>query len=275
VQSWDEVRHWRREQRASLNARREVIAKEERRRLQPLIPNLVKQHFPELASALVRFYWPFRGEIGPHPLVRRLVERGARAALRSWSRRGSRSSSGLGGRVTAGTRRLEHPDPGRAARCATDGAARTVGRLRPARLPAQLRRRLLRPHSGSDGPEAAHLGVGYELGRLDIVLPRPHDIPMNAVVTEAGLVKSPPWRAGTTRDSGASRASPLAWDEDPTGTGAYASPPCFMHELDPAYLGLQRNPDPSPADSMAGRKAVRRGGVDAPDAMMPRAARRK
>ena len=28
-------------------------------------------------------------------------------------------------------------------------------------------------------------------------------------------------------------------DEDPNSRATYASPPCFMHELDPSYLGLQ------------------------------------
>ena len=81
MQGWDEIRRWRREQRASLIARRQAIPQAERRRLQPLILDLVERHFPELANALLGFYWPFRGEIGPHPLVRRLIERGARAAL--------------------------------------------------------------------------------------------------------------------------------------------------------------------------------------------------
>lgn len=30
-------------------------------------------------------------------------------------------------------------------------------------------------------------------------------------------------------------------DEEETG-GTFASPPCFMHELDPAYLGLPARP---------------------------------
>lgn len=32
-------------------------------------------------------------------------------------------------------------------------------------------------------------------------------------------------------------------EEPDEGEGAYASPPCFMHELDPAYLGLPPRPD--------------------------------
>ena len=38
-------------------------------------------------------------------------------------------------------------------------------------------------------------------------------------------------------------------DEDPNSRATYASPPCFMHELDPSYLGLQptRGADPGRA----------------------------
>ena len=31
--------------------------------------------------------------------------------------------------------------------------------------------------------------------------------------------------------------------DDDSGQGGYASPPCFLHELDPAYLGLAPEPD--------------------------------
>ena len=37
-----------------------------------------------------------------------------------------------------------------------------------------------------------------------------------------------------------------AWDEDPNSSGLYASPPCFMHELDSGYLGLQPSYSTSP-----------------------------
>jgi hypothetical protein len=59
---------------------------------------------------------------------------------------------------------------------------------------------------------------------------------IGAVVTGARLVKSPPSRPGMTRGSGASRASPLAWDEDRNGPGGYALPPCFLQQFDhPAH----------------------------------------
>ena len=60
MHGWDEIRRWRNEQREDLNARRLAIPQAERRRLQPLILDLVERQFPEL----VGFYWPFRGEVG-------------------------------------------------------------------------------------------------------------------------------------------------------------------------------------------------------------------
>jgi hypothetical protein len=40
----------------------------------------------------------------------------------------------------------------------------------------------------------------------------------------------------------------LPLDEDPNSRATYASPPCFMHELDPAYLGLAPDRELRPAD---------------------------
>jgi len=65
--------------------------------------------------------------------------------------------------------------------------------------------------------------VGLEIGRLDTIRPQPHDIPLDAIVTEAGSWRIP-------------RATSLAEireDEEKS----YASPPCYLREVDPAYLG--------------------------------------
>jgi 5-formyltetrahydrofolate cyclo-ligase len=36
-------------------------------------------------------------------------------------------------------------------------------------------------------PRPLTIGVGYELGRLPTIYPQPHDIPMDAIVTDAGF----------------------------------------------------------------------------------------
>ncbi len=45
---------------------------------------------------------------------------------------------------------------------------------------------------------------------------------------------------------------------------SFASPPCFMHELDPAYMGLAESGDPQQrADVMRWRKAERQRLIEA------------
>jgi 5-formyltetrahydrofolate cyclo-ligase len=199
VQSWDEIRRWRKERRASLIARRQAIAQDERRRLQPLILDLVAQHFPELASSLVGFYWPIRGEIGLHGLIRRLLEQGARAALpvvvekgqplefRAWQP-GDRLERGVWNIPVPATREVVHPSAllvplvGFDEQCCRLGYGggyydRTLGALRPKPLA---------------------IGIGYELGRLATIHPRWHDIPMDAIVTEAGVAMAAGRRPGAT-----------------------------------------------------------------------------
>lgn len=65
-----------------------------------------------------------------------------------------------------------------------------------------------------------------------------------------------------TVDEGQNRRAGDAFasvDEDPNSRAAYASPPCFMHELDPSYLGLPPGGgDAEPADAREGASAKRR-----------------
>jgi 5-formyltetrahydrofolate cyclo-ligase len=232
MRSWDEIRRWRREQRANLIARRQAMPQKERRRLQPLILGLVEQLFPEPANALTGFYWPFRGEVGVHPLIRRLIERGARAALPV---------------VVAKGQPLEFWawNPGAPLR-------RGVWDI-----PVPVERQLVQPTAllvplvgfdcrgyrlGYGGgyydrtlaamdPKPLTIGIGYEIGRLETIHPQGHDIPMAAIVTEAGLVWPSADRDGTHRPGVFAEV-----DEDPNSRATYASPPCFMHELDPSYL---------------------------------------
>src|SRR5581483_6848417 len=46
-------------------------------------------------------------------------------------------------------------------------------------------------------------------------------------------------------------------DDDP-GPREYASPPCYMHEVDPAYFGLPRSSHVSPPADIAGWRQYQR-----------------
>lgn len=39
-------------------------------------------------------------------------------------------------------------------------------------------------------PKPLTIGIGFELGRLATIYPQPHDIPMDAIVTEAGVASA-------------------------------------------------------------------------------------
>jgi len=252
VLSWDEIRRWRKEQRARLIARRQAIPQNQRRRWQPLILDLVEQQFPALSNALLGFYWPFRGEIGLHPLVRRLVERGARAALPVVVEKGQPLEFWAwqpGMRLRRGVWDIPIP------------VERQV--VRPIALLVPLVGFDCRGYRLGYGggfydrtlaamdPKPLTIGVGLELGRLETIHPQPHDIPMDAIVTEAGVAR---FGSDRRRHGALPQGDPFASiDEDPNSRATYASPPCFMHELDPSYLGLTadrdgRSADESPVD---------------------------
>jgi 5-formyltetrahydrofolate cyclo-ligase len=190
VQDWDEIRHWRRQQRAALIARREALAQDQRRRLQASIVDLLERHFPQLAQGCVGFYWPFRGEIGLHALVRRLVDRGAgaalpvvvqkRAPLAFWAwRPGVALTRGVWDIPIPAAREVVQPTALLVPLVGFDGEGYRLG------------------HGGgyydrtlaAMDPKPLAIGVGHELGRLATIHPQPHDIPMDAIVTEAGVAR--------------------------------------------------------------------------------------
>jgi 5-formyltetrahydrofolate cyclo-ligase len=241
---WDEIRRWRRERRAELIARRQAMPQAERRRLQPLILDRVEREFPELAGALVGFYWPIRGEIGAIDLIRRLLERGARAALPVVVEKGRPLEFRAwrpGDRLERGVWNIPIPAKGEVVRPAAllvplvgfDAAGYRLG------YGGGYYDRTL----AALDPKPLAIGLGFELGRLATIHPQTHDIPMDAIVTEAGTMRA---RAGRPAANAFA-----AIDEDPNSRATYASPPCFMHELDPAYLGFapEDRPDEGASDA--------------------------
>jgi 5-formyltetrahydrofolate cyclo-ligase len=226
VETWDEIKRWRRARREELIGRRQALPHRERRELQARIIGLLETRCPELAGGLIGFYWPIRGEIGLHPLIRRLVEQGAGAALPAVVEKGDRLERGFWNIPVPAERKVVRPTVLLVPLVGFDRQGYRLG------YGGGYYDRTLAAMT----PRPRTIGVGYELGRLETIHPRPHDIPMDAIVTEAGVFESPARRVGSP-----GRASPPDWDEDPNSTGGFASPPCFMHELDPSWLGLDPN----------------------------------
>lgn len=137
----------------------------------------------------VGVYWPFQAEFDPRPLVARLIAQGFAAALpvvvdkkgpleyRLW-RPGDPLVDGVWGipiperRETVVPQAVLAPLVGFDRQCYRLGYGggyfdRTLAALQP------------RPWA---------IGVGFELSRLDTIDPQSFDIPMDLIVTEAGLL---------------------------------------------------------------------------------------
>jgi len=255
METWQEIRAWRRSTRAELLSGRLAVPRAEKPRIRSLIRDLIWEQFPELRHGWIGFYWPFKGEIDLRHLVREFLALGAEAALpvvverrqplEFWAWRPRM-------KLARGIWNIPVPTEPDAVRPTTllvpllgfDAAGYRLG------YGGGYYDRTL----ATTNPKPLTIGVGYEFGRLKTIHPQPHDIPLDAIVTEAGSARfrdrgEPLGRATADPRTDkkldealkgtfpASDPFDLTTMEDANDDGAYASPPCFMHELDPGYIG--------------------------------------
>jgi 5,10-methenyltetrahydrofolate synthetase len=181
------VNTWRRQQRADLIARRLALPAEAQRRDDQRIGHLLEAGFPMLARLTIGFYWPFNGEVDPRVVVHRFRARGARTALP----------------VVVQKRaplQFRHWAPG------VETVPGVFGLPVP-QSPVLVPDVLLMPPVGFDGhayrlgygggyfdrtlaglmPQPLKIGLARELSRIETIHPQHHDVPMDFVITEAGI----------------------------------------------------------------------------------------
>jgi 5,10-methenyltetrahydrofolate synthetase len=257
MKDWNEIKTWRKERRAELIARREAFGADERHAWNERVSASLEQFVPVTPGTVVGFCWPFKGEIDARFAVRHWREQGAIAALPAvvektgplqfsewWP--GAPMKPGVYDiPIPDGTRVLA-PDVAIVPMNGFDGEGYRLGYGGGYfdRTLAALERRVLA------------IGVTYDALRLPSIHPQVHDIPMDFIVTEAGI-----YRGGGTPiarlDAAAAIAeakSLLARRELPRARavapvqegGGYASPACSAHEIAPDYFGTV--PPLSPAE---------------------------
>lgn len=189
---WNDIKRWRRETRERLLEARLAVGREQRERWNALIEPRVRELLPEPDGKVFGLCWPFKGEFDARPLAAELIERGGRAALpavvqpraplefRLW-RPGDATERGVYRIPVPKERRVVEPDVLLVPLVGFDGANYRLGYgggYFDRTIAAQRRRPLA-------------IGIGYELARLETIHPQWHDLPMETVVTEAGI-----WRRG-------------------------------------------------------------------------------
>ena len=180
-----EAEVWRQAKRQELIARRLALSPAERAAASERITGRLNGLLADAPGRLIGFYWPFKGEYDPRPLVRGLHQTDVALALpvviakkqplvfRPW-RPGVPMAHGIWDiPIPAGGEPVQ-PDTLLVPLVGFDGEGYRLGYgggfydRTIAALPA-------RPRT---------IGVGFACARLPSVRSRPHDIPMNRVVTD-------------------------------------------------------------------------------------------
>jgi len=182
----DEVKAWRRATRARLLERRLALLPETRAIWQAAVERNLAASLAGAAPATIAGYWPIRGEPDPRPLLLGLANAGWRLALpvltgpgrpmrfRAWSEDAAMTEGRYGIPVPDGT---EEVAPGLVL---LPLVGFDTARFRLGYGGGYYDRTL-----AALSPRPRTVGVGFELSRLETVHPQPHDIPLDAIVTEA------------------------------------------------------------------------------------------
>lgn len=188
MENSNDIGEWRRLTRVGLRATRSALLSREKERVKLTICEFIQKSFPQLRYACIGFYWPIQGEIDLRDLVRNFVELGAEAALPVVVKKGRplefwswqpemKLIKGIWNIPIPSEQNLVHPTHLLVPLVGFDAAAYRLG------------------HGGGYydrtlaklSPRPSTIGVGYEVGRLETIYPQPHDIPMDAIVTENGV----------------------------------------------------------------------------------------
>jgi 5-formyltetrahydrofolate cyclo-ligase len=181
---------WRRSQRADLIGQRMALPIDAHRCLSNAVLDHLLTVFPDLWGARIGLYWPRKREISLFPLANRIVAHAGLIALpvvvghgqplqfRAWR---------PGDPLAADTCDIPCPRDGHVvqpevllvALVGFDAANYRLG------YGGGFYDRTL----AAAEPRPTTIGVGFELMRLKTIKPMAHDIPMDAIVTEAGVFR--------------------------------------------------------------------------------------
>jgi 5-formyltetrahydrofolate cyclo-ligase len=188
---------WRQQLRADLIARREAVPLDLRRQVAEIIGGKLTRLRAILDRSVVGFYWPIRHEINLLPWARVLAQSGEAtlclpvvvqpgAPLEYWRwTPETKMQPGFWNIPVPVERTLVTPDLVLAPLVGFDAQ-----RYRLGNGGGYFDRTLAATH-----PRPITIGVGYDFAALDTIKPQPHDIRMDAVVTEQRELLPEAWGA--------------------------------------------------------------------------------
>ncbi|MFC3086160.1 5-formyltetrahydrofolate cyclo-ligase [Tabrizicola soli] len=189
-----DVARWRKAERARLRAERDALPVSARQEIGAAIAShlarFLRGHFGEMRGRVFSGYWPIKGEPDLRPLLAELHEAGALVALplvevkasplvfRRWT---------PGTRMVRGDWNIPVPPPDAPVVTPEISLAPVVGWTgdcyRLGYGGGYFDRTL-----ASLSPRPFTIGIGFQSARLATIYPQPHDIRLDAILTEAGPV---------------------------------------------------------------------------------------
>jgi 5-formyltetrahydrofolate cyclo-ligase len=177
---------WRQQLRADLITRRQAVPPEQRRQAAEIIGDKLTRLIAALDRSVIGFYWPIRHEINLNSWARALAQSGKvtlclpvvvqpEAPLEYWHwTPDTGMKPGFWNIPVPVERDPVTPDLVLAPLVGFDAQ-----RYRLGNGGGYFDRTLAAAH-----PRPIAIGVGYDFAALDTIKPQPHDIPMDAVLTE-------------------------------------------------------------------------------------------
>jgi 5-formyltetrahydrofolate cyclo-ligase len=184
----EDVKSWRREERRRLLALRTGTPTGQRRSWGRAIEAQLHRLLRQQLGITLGVYWPFQAEFDPRALVDRLIAEGFSAALpvvvdkrgpleyRLW-RPGDPLVDGVWGIPIPEHREVVLPQAVLAPLVGFDAECYRLG------YGGGYFDRTLAAFT----PRPWAIGVGFEMSRLETIHPQPFDVPMDLIVTEAGI----------------------------------------------------------------------------------------
>lgn len=187
--AWPDVRRWRKAERERLIAERLAVSADARAAMAASIARVLDEVIGEMAGKLISLYWPFRGEPDLRPWLATIHARGGRTALPIATELGKPlifRAYAPGDKLERGIWNIPVPTAG--PEVIPDVVIAPLVGFDPAGFRLGYgggffdRTLAALPH------KALAIGIGYEMSRLASIYPQPHDIAMDKIVTEVGVV---------------------------------------------------------------------------------------
>jgi 5-formyltetrahydrofolate cyclo-ligase len=190
LQAWTDVNRWRKKERERLIAARLAVPAETRAARGEAIAAGVLAEIGAPEGRIVSAYWPFRGEPDFRPLLAEIVARGGRTALPVVVEKGRPLEFHLwqaGEELGRGVWNI--PVPAAHRPCLPDIVIAPVVGYDPACYRLGYGGGFFDRTLAAMAKKPRVIGIGYSAARLSTIYPQMHDIPMDLIVTEAGILR--------------------------------------------------------------------------------------